>query len=660
MKKFLFTLYVILFSLSSYAQEKDSIQEPEIYNLDALAPKKGQPLAARSNEKDDGVKVDPESGKTDYKLYKIITHEKDTVLVDTTLSIQSQYEINYLRKDLFGKHAFQNQGQVLTQLTYDYNDQEILPRMGQTPRHETYNEIEDVAYYKVPTPTTEIMYRNGIEQGQVLDSKIAINVSETMNFSLGYTGLRSLGAYRSSLSSFKNFVGTFSYQSKNDRYRLRFHNTNQRIENQENGGLTEIAQGFFEANDSEYSDRGRLDVNLEDASSVLNGKRYYVDHNFKLFTTKDTIPKKISNIKLGHIFNYETKQFNFLKPTSTDYFGNYFSAETNDMTSYKSMDNKAYMDFTSPYLLGKFRAIAGYHYYYQGYRNVVNTGNGTIPNQIKNDAVSIGANWKAAIKTIHLNASASTIIAGSINGNNLFVEAAFKNSKKVNISASLQLNSKAPNVNYQFFQSNFIEYNWSNNFKNINTRNLNFNLATKWIQATASLTQIEDFVYFNEDAQAKPTQHNETINYFKLRAHNEIKVGYFALDTDFIYQNVASGANVYKVPDAILRSTFYFSKVFFEKKSLYLQTGIIGKYFTSYQANNYNPVLGEFTLQQTDFIGGKPIFDAFINAQIRRTRLYFTFENLMQLTGKNYYYSTPNKPYTDFKIKFGFVWNFFK
>jgi hypothetical protein len=70
--------------------------------------------------------------------------------------------------------------------------------------------------------------------------------------------------------------------------------------------------------------------------------------------------------------------------------------------------------------------------------------------------------------------------------------------------------------------------------------------------------------------------------------------------------------------------------------------------------------LGEFTLQQTDLVGGKPIFDAFINAQIRRTKLYFTFENLLQLTQNNHYYSTPNKPYTDFTIKFGFVWYFFK
>ena len=660
MKKFLLTVLSLFFSICFYAQEKDSIKEPEIYNLNDFTEKKARPLATRKNEEDEGAKVDPESGKADYLLYKIINHAKDTVVLDTTLSIASQYKMNFMRKDMFGTHAFQNQGQVFTELTNDFNNQEIVPSMGQTPRNIGYKQVEDVVYYQVPTPTTEIMYRNGIEQGQVLDSKIAINLTENLNVSLGYVGLRSLGAYRNSLSSFKNFTGTVSYKTKNDRYRIRFHNTNQRTLNQENGGIVDERKEDFESNNSEYSDRGRLDVNMEDAESVLTGKRYFIDHNFKLFTTKDTIPKKMSNVKLGHIFNYETKQFNFLKPTSTEYFGDYFSTETNDLTSFKSMDNKAYVDFTSPYLLGKFRVLAGYHYYYQGYKKVVNTDTGVIPNQIKNDAISVGADWKASFKAFHLNASASTNIIGSINGNNLFVEAAFRNTKNFKLSSSILFNSKSPTANYLLFQSNFVDYNWFNDFKNINTRTLNFDFATKWVQASAAITQIENYAYFNEEAQSIPQQYGETVNYFKVRAHNELKFGYFGLDTDLIYQQVTSGANVYKLPDAVIRSTFYFSKVFFEKKSLFLQTGITGKYFNAYHANNFNPLLGEFTLQTTELIGGKPIFDAFINAQIRRTKLYFTFENLMQLTKNNYYYSAPSKPYTDFKIKFGFVWYFFK
>jgi hypothetical protein len=660
MKKILITVCSLLFFTCIYAQEKDSIQEPEIYNLDEIVGKKAQPLAVRDNDDDDKVLVDPESGKASYLLYKVISHKNDTILIDTTLTLANHYKMNYLRKDLFGLHSFQNQGQVLTELTQNFNDVSIVPEMGQTAKHIAYNKVEDIKYYDVPTPTTEFLYRGGIEQGQILDSKIAINMNEQFNFSLGYTGLRSLGAYRNSLSSFKNFTGTVSYHSKNDRYRIRFHNTSQNIFHQENGGLTETAQGFFESNDPDFSDRGRLDINLEDANTSLIGKRYYIDHTYKLFSTKDSIPQKISDIKIGHIFKYETKRFYFRSPTSTTYFGDSFTGATDDKTSYKSVTNHAYLDFKSPYLLGKFRVLAGYHYYYQGYKKVVFETDGLVPNQIEGNAVSIGANWNATIKTIHLTANAATNIAGDLTGNNLFLEAAFKNNKKIEISTSLQLNSKAPNLNYTFFQSNFIEYNWSNDFKNIDTRNLNFNISTKWVNATATLSYIDNYLYFNNAEQATPTQHNEAINFLKIQAHNKLKFGYFALDTDFIYQSVTKGASVYKVPDLVVRSSFYFSKVFFKKKSLFLQTGATVNYFTAYNANNYNAVLGEFTLQTTDKIGGKPIVDLFINAQIRRTRVYFKFENMLSLTDNNYYYSTPNKPYKDFVIRFGFVWNFFK
>lgn len=660
MKNTLFIAFLFLLFVSSYAQEKDSIQEPEIYNLDEIVGKKAQPLAKRDVEEDEGAKVDPESGKADYLLYKVITHQNDTILLDTTLTLAKDYKMNYLRKDLFGLHAFHNQGQVFTELTHTFDDAEIIPKMGQIGKHRAYKQVEDIQYYDVPTPTSEFLYRNGIEQGQILDSKIAINMSERFNFSLGYTGLRSLGAYRNSLSSFKNFVGTISYRTKNDRYKIRFHNAVQNIFNQENGGLNEIAQNFFETNHPDYQDRGRLDVNLEDANTSLIGKRYYIDHNYKLFTTKDSIPKKISDIKLGHIFKYETKNFYFRSPSRTDYFGDSFTNETDDKTSYKSMSNHAYVDFKSPYLLGKFRVIAGYHYYYQGYKKVVYQEDGIIPNEIKGNAISLGVNWKAAVKNIHLNTEASTNIAGDFSGNNLFIEAAFKNNKKIGLSASLQLNSKAPNLNYTFFQSNFIHYNWLNDFKNIFTRNLSFNMRTKWVDAAASITHIDNYMFFNDAEQATPIQFNEAINYLKLEAHNQLKFGYFALDTDFIYQNVSNGSSVYKLPEVIVRSSFYFSKVFFKKKSLYLQTGTTVNYFTAYNASNYNPVLGEFTLQTTDKIGGKPILDLFVNAQIRRTRIYVKGENMLSLTNNNFYYSTPNKPYKDFIIRIGFVWNFFK
>lgn len=663
MKNFLLILFFSIVYSTAISQEKEpttvnlnDVRGKDMKAIDSLLKK---PLPSRKKRETKEAVVNPESGKANYLDYKIIGHLNDTVLIDTTLSIQKNYKYNYLRKDLFGLHSLENQGQVFTELTYDFNNESFAPKMGANAKHITYYQVEDIKYYRFPTPASEFMYKTGLEQGQVLDSRLAINIHDRLNFSLAYRGLRSLGSYRNSLSSHKNFRGTLTYKSKSDRYNIKFHLANQTIENQENGGLTSDALETFESNDPEFEDRGRLDVNIEDATSTLIGKRYYFDHNLKLFKDYDSIPKKMTNLKVGHVLNYETKQYLFKATDNNGYFGTSFTALTDDKTSHKSMDNKIYLDFASPFVLGKFNIYAKYAHFFQGYKNVVITNSQTIPSYIKGNYISAGARWNASIKNIYFDASAATIVTGDITGSQLSGRASFKNKKNIELAASLVLKSNAPDFTYNFFQSNFLNYNWKNDFKNTNTRVLSFEANTKWINASAAVTQIENYLYFNADAQATPTQYDATVNYLKVKANNEIKVGHFALNTTALYQKVTDGSSVFRVPELVGRSTFYFSKYLFKKKSLYLQTGITANYFSAYKANKYNAVVGDFSVQNDTEIGGDPIFDLFVNGQIRRTRIFIQADNILSKFNKTIYYSAPNVPYRDFVIRFGIVWNFF-
>jgi hypothetical protein len=95
------------------------------------------------------------------------------------------------------------------------------------------------------------------------------------------------------------------------------------------------------------------------------------------------------------------------------------------------------------------------------------------------------------------------------------------------------------------------------------------------------------------------------------------------------------------------------------KKKLFFQTGIELNYFSSYYANTYNPVIGEFFVQDRTKIGNAPLLDYFVNVKIQRTRLYLKAEHFNSLFSKNNYFSDPNNPYRDFLIRFGLVWNFF-
>lgn len=232
------------------------------------------------------------SGKTKYTDFRLFSIDNDTTVIDTTLTLQKDFIFNYIRKDNFELLPFHNQGQTFNRLDADFENNSLFPKMGMEAKQYNYYTTESIKYYKVPTPTSQFTYRTGLEQGQVLDAFLTMNTSPRFNFSLAYKGLRSLGKYRQSLASHGNFRTTFNYHSKNKNYYLKGHFYSFDLLNEENGGLLQESIDYFEANDPNYTDRGRLEVNFTDAETMFEGKRYYINHSMILFSKKNQLIKK--------------------------------------------------------------------------------------------------------------------------------------------------------------------------------------------------------------------------------------------------------------------------------------------------------------------------------------------------------------------------------
>jgi len=600
------------------------------------------------------------SGKTKYTDYKIFSHNRDTTYIDTTLSIQKEYKFNYLKTDNFELLEFHNQGQTFTNLGYDFSNLKLFPDIGFTAKQFSYLDIDEIKYYEVPTPTTEITYRTGLQQGQVVDALFSVNFSERLNISLSYKGLRSLGAYRRSLSSNGNFRGSFHYVTKEGQYQIRGHFTSQDFFNEESGGLPDTEIEKFESNDPDYTTRSYLDVNLDDAENQFDSGRIYIDHSYKLVSSKDTVNKKdFSNLKIGHVLTNENKSYEFIQTTeTTDFFGEINDSNASDKKAKSSIFNNEFnLEFNSKYVLGKFKAKTNITKYTYGYDTILNSNSTIDKIKLKGSAISFGADWNAKIKNFKLNADASiTPGSGRLSGNFLKGEAVYEKDSVLSVKGSLLLSSKSPNFNTLLHQSEYDDYNWQNNFSNVNTRDLGFVLSSKWINATLNFTNIDNYTYFSEDN--KPLQFDGQITYLKVKVNNEFKYKKFALNNTVMYQNVSSGSSVFRVPELVTRNTLYYQDYWFKGKPMLVNIGATLKYFTKYKMNAYNPLLAEFTLQNTEEIGF-PSVDVFFNAQVRRTRLYFKIDNVTSsFTSKNYY-SAPSYPYRDFTIRFGLVWNWF-
>jgi len=605
------------------------------------------------------------SAKTKYTDYKVISYKNDTTYIDTTLSMHKVYKFNYIRKDDFELLAFHNQGQTFNNLGYSFENVSLFPSIGARAMHFNYYDVSDIDYYHVATPTTELMFRSGLEQGQVLDALFTFNSSMRHNTSIAYKGLRSLGKYRGSLSSHGNMRVTFNYRTENDAYNIRSHIVAQDLSNDQSGGLTPESIVSFETNDGNFTDRGRLETNFVDATSFLRGNRYFIDHDYKIWQRKDSLNKVNTYLKVGNIINYERKHYKFIQDAANSLIGDAFTTSIADESQHITLDAQAYIAMKAPIVLGEVKFKTNYYDYNYGYNRITTLDGIEIPAKLNGNTISVGGEWKTTLKKFNIDADVSSIVTGDLTGNYLKASASFKQDSLFTFKGTFLTNTKSPNLNFIMNQSNYIAYNWFENLKNESVRSLIFDLKSeKLLNANVQITQIDNYTYFSDTTATRisplPKQAPFTINYLKAKISKEIRVGKFALNNTIMYQRVAQGESLFRVPEFVTRNSLYFSDKLFKGDPLFLQAGVTLKYFTKYYANAYNPVLSEFQLQNQEEIGGYPVFDFFINAQIQRTRLFFNFEHFNSGFGSTSdYYVAPNYPFRDFVIRFGIVWNFF-
>ncbi len=595
--------------------------------------------------------------KPPINLYKIYTLQQDSTFVDTSLTIQSEYKYNLLRKDNFGLLSFSNEGQTYNTLDFGLRKKSSMPNFGYAAKHFNYLEANEINYYSVPTPLTDLYYKTVMEQGQSLDAFLTVNTKPNLNFSIAYRGLRSLGKYVNNLTSSGNFRFTTSYFTKDKRYVLNAHFTGQDISNQENGGIVNLEE--FETSEEPFNERERIRVFFTNATSLLKGNRFFIDHSFKLNKTNP------NSLVFTHQFNQEYKFFQFTQPTINERFGNSFTNSISNKTRYNHFYNKFGVAYKTKNYgdLEFFVDDNNYNYYYN---SVVydSNGNVTVPNSISDRINMVGGNYTYLINKIKVRLQmAQSISDHSIS--NIEANASYKLNDDYSFQFKYQKLNSLPNLNYTLHQSGYVDYNWSNNFKNEKLNQFEFSAQTKWLNLSATYKVLNDHLFFDNQTNdinrliVKPVQYDKTINYLSVKANKEIKVWKLALDNTLLYQSVDQSNDVVNVPQIVTRNTLYFTDYVF-KKAMLIQTGVTFQYFTKYYANDYNPLLGEFYVQNERKIGDFPMLDFFINARVKQTRIFLKAEHFNSAWTGYDFYSAPNYPYRDFMIRFGLVWNFFQ
>jgi hypothetical protein len=656
--KYILLLFALLLSITLVAQERPTLRR---------AQQGTNPNTQNSNVGEtQSVKETKERPPIDQ--YKIINHKNDTITADTSLYIQKEYKYNYIRKDDFELLPFHNVGHTYNSLGYDFSDVYLRPQFGAQARRFVYIRDEDINHFYVPTPYTDLFFKTTFEQGQNVDAQFASNFTDRFNFYIGYRGLRSLGKYQNSLASNGHFRIGIAYNTENKRYYMNTHFASQDILNEENGGLTATARQQYLDAIPEFENRANLAVQFENAENIFLGRRFLLNQHYKVRKGNDSTQN--GQIRLNHKFRIEDKTFSYQQSQAAAVFGPALETQNlNTRVQFQDFTNIVGVSYRiNP--LGTFEFNVSHSNYNYGYQSVFVQENGdVVPNRLIGDIYAVGGSYQGNIGKFKVEGDIRYNIAGDFDGNYLKTRASYQFNKDLSANAQLNINSRAPNYNFLLHQSDYQNYNWGNNFENVNTQFLKAELnSKKYGDLEASITQIQNYTYFGfrdnpdttsaADSLVAPFQYSGDVRYIKFKYKKTLSYGKFSLANTVMYQMVTNGDDVFRVPDLVTRQSLFYSDKWF-KKALFLQMGFHFKYFTGFNANAYDPVLAEFVVQDFETLDDFYTVDFFFNMKVRQARIYFKYENVTTLFENNTSFSAPFYPYRDAVIRFGLVWNFF-
>jgi hypothetical protein len=704
-KQFLVLIFFLI-HLNSVAQDKElgksevklEAKEADLGKSEIKLEAKERELGKSEAKLESKEEVNKKESKKDTlttEYYKIFYLNGNIDTADTSLNIYKDYKFNFLRNDSFDLISFPNSGHTYNKLAYNFKDFK-KPNVGARAKHYNYFEKEDIGYYNVPTPFTEIFAKSTFEQGQILDILVSINLSPQYNFTVAHKGYKSLGKYVSSRSRGNQFRFSSNFLSKNNLTNWRFHFTSQNIFNQENGGLTpddiyfyEQAPDYFELDNSGnqiinddgsykmvyydgYLDRSRLGTSLFSEGSLYS-KRFYSEAEKVLIRDNK---KKLNTLSINYQFTHEYKKLEYDDIYKSNMFGEKIGdQEISEQSRFIEQENK--IIFSSELdKIGKFNIGYSLTNWSNNYKikELENPDFSTYGLDIDQSHISI--DWFNKISKYKIKLRYNKSLKEEFKSDYISLIINGEPIKNINFELSSSLIEKSPNFNFKLFRSSYTNYNWLNNdLKDQKISNLNLRLAYKELFVlTGDYNIIDNYTFFRETANildaeidtkriAKVEQISDQIKYYSVKLFSKIDLGKFSLVNTSKYQikeqeEVFGDLLTMNVPEWITRNTIMYSSDIFNR-SLQIQTGITFNYFTKFYADYYNPLISEFVTQNYKEIGDFPRFDFFFNAKIQQTRVFIKVEHFnSSFTGYDFY-SDPFNPFRDASVRFGLVWNFF-
>ncbi len=199
---------------------------------------------------------------------------------------------------------------------------------------------------------------------------------------------------------------------------------------------------------------------------------------------------------------------------------------------------------------------------------------------------------------------------------------------------------------------------WNNNdfVKPVETTlSASYALPLVGLELTGRTHLVNNFLYF--DQNVLPAQTGSPLQVVQFLATENLRLGHFHLDNTIGIQQ-ANRSDVLRLPTWFTKNSLYYSGKIF-KKRMDLNAGADFRMNGEFRPEGYQPLVGQFHLQDSLTQQPYPWLDLFVAFKVRSFRFFVRYENLGAVwMPEEVYYQTAHYPQNLNSFRFGINWRF--
>jgi len=518
-----------------------------------------------------------------------------------------------------------------------------------------YIQPDEVKFYLLEVPFSNFFFSQGAEQADTyFKGQFSRNFSGGINVSLNYNRISQLGQTNQypHQNVTQQALGTgLWWKSSGGKYDGFLYFASNTTEQQDNGGVAQepIIGG-------EFSSPASATVFLREANTRYAHRHIGYQQHYKLFGETTERPDKRA-LTVSHDARFSSSTYKFADPApDSTYYQNLFVDERGLRMFMRTQSVQNALDIST------FRLVQNDTLKVAQQRDLLRVGLVHQVNWVDQEAADTTINnlfltgrWNFQPgDRLKLNTYAHLGLwnnAGDYRlSGDLFVD--LRPAGQLRIQGINQLYSPTLQETRFYVSQRKI---WDNDFSQTLSTSLaaTYGLPKLGFSATGRYQLLNNYVYYDE--QAIPRQIGEPVSILQLIVEQNFKLGWFHLDNILTLQNISE--EVIQLPEFYSKHSLYVQGILFNNV-LEFQLGVDVRLNADYFPYYYQPLVGQFILQNQQRQEFFPFLDAYASIKVDQFRFFVRGENLNNLLTGEFYYPIAFYPQQIFYLRFGLGWRF--